>query len=192
MRYVSAMLFLILFSTPVFSDEQADIRKVEVELRLEKEARDIYKRADERAIRAVNNSSLGKRERAMKLEQERQKREFDDLAKKSNAIITRLNILAIEGRMSRGRHGKESVEIQDKQEAYTQAAEETLAKMKRSQKEAKKSLREYKAVVRQMTRIERKITSIFLADEIRKLRKKKSAVIPEIERLMKQKKAEVI
>ena len=197
MRYVSAMLFLVLFSTPAFSGEMADIQAVERELRLEKEARDIYKRAKKRAARAVRNSSLGEMERKMnlKLKRENEKREFNELGlgKKSDVVWSEIKRLQVENRTHKRRFGTESLDITRQLKEYLVSIDTMLAKMKQSQKEAKKLLREYKVLVGRLNRMERKITSIFLADEIKKLRKKKSSIVPEIERLMKkQKKAEVI
>lgn len=60
MRYVFIVLCLILLSTPAFPNEQLDIEAVEQHLQLEKEALQIYKRAEKRAENAVKKSSLGR------------------------------------------------------------------------------------------------------------------------------------
>ena len=195
MRYVILpVLLTFLFAVPVLADEKADIEAVEQELKLEKEAQDLYTRVIQRAEKAVKSSSLGKLESRIKAKNDRLRMMSEKLAEKLKILSPESERIRVEIGRYRGRHGRISAELVEESKRIQYALEDLIARSETIKKQMAQGLIDYKHVARKIQRITEKMISIFLSEEIEKhkTRNSKGGIGPELERLKKKKKGEII
>lgn len=188
MRYFLCLAFLVVLSIPAIADEKADIQAVERELRLEKEAEDLYARVVQRAESAVRNSSLGKLESRIKLKSDRLHGESQKLQNRVDILSSALKSNEIESRNYRGRHGRNSAELSEESMRIRYALEDHIAKMDTLKKQMEQNLRDYENIAKKIRRITKKLISRFIQEEIDKQKNEKSkgGLAPELQRLMKK------
>ena len=195
MRYVILSVLLAFhFAVPVLADEKADIEAVEQELKLEKEAQDLYTRVIQRAEKAVKNSSLGKLESRIKAKNDRLHMMSEKLAWKLKILSPESERIRVEMGRYRGRHGRISADLVEESKRIQYALEDLIARGETIKKQMAQGLIDYKRVARKIQRITEKMISIFLSEEIEKhkTRNSKGGIGPELERLKKKKKGKVI
>lgn len=201
---ITLALVPCLFAGPAFPDEQSDTDAVERELRAEKNALEIYKRAYKRAWIAIKNSSLEHQVvKAKKAMEKAQEISLEFMRGSDCSHLGSNNILAA-GYASVSACNEERANIKSTLEKIVDASIQggmsrekerelfhTVYFSSTAYKSYLKAQVAYDRVLEERESLQRKMTSKFLNDEIKKLREKKLLDLKrKLEELIKKRKAE--